>query len=84
MASLSHDKQIQRAELLQVLVEAVMDEVVGRYYVNGMQARADFADLDELGRAFDSMAESDDSPFWAHFKAIPALPAVIKLYRRLT
>lgn len=81
---MSHDKELQRAELIQVLAEAVMDGVVMRFYRDLHENMIDLADPNELEIAFDSMVLTDDAPIWKHFKSILALPVVIKLYRRLS
>lgn len=81
---LSHDKQIQRAELIQVLAEALVDGVIRTTYLpKGSSTFTDLTEPGNLEQAFDNMVDSDEAYEWHHFRVIIALPAVIKLYRRL-
>lgn len=80
----SHDKLLQRAELIQVLAEGILQGKITRFYREQDGNLIDLADPNELDCAFDALAYNDDAPVWRHFKDIIALRTVIKLYRRLT
>lgn len=79
----SAEKQAQRAELIQVLAEAMVDGSVGMIILTDF-GTVDITDPGMLEQVFDAMVEDDNVAYWPHFSEIRALPAVIKLYRRLT
>jgi hypothetical protein len=83
-------KATKRADLIQALAEAIVDQVIPTTQTintstptGGIRRYVDFTLPGRLEDAFDHMVASDDAEEWAHFKPITFLPDVIKAYRLL-